>query len=137
MSYVRDLTTEQANMHVEIQNWAFYGTFRLDQRGGVATATTATTATSENALCARFCYLLDDIVGSSHFDVEAFERHAWYLRDSKLTGGDKLDALRTFQATVVAKHDSLFPGDDDDDDDDRNARRKTTGGGGGGRCVLS
>lgn len=134
MSYARDLTTEQASMHADMQSWAFHGTFRPKQRDGVADSTTAT---SENALCARFCDRLDGIVGSRHFDVDAFERHAWFLRDSTMTGGDKLDALRRFQATVVAKHDSLFPDDDDDgdDDDDRNAARRKKGNRNG--CVLS
>ncbi|MBE35287.1 MAG: hypothetical protein CMI16_06995 [Opitutaceae bacterium] len=136
MSYARDLTTEQARLHAELQSWAFSGKFGDENAGGGTHGGDGTAEASGNVLCARFCDRLDGIVGSSHFDVDAFERHAWYLRDSNMTGGDKLDALRTFQATVVAKHDSLFPGDDDDDDDERNARRKTTGGG-GGRCVLS
>ena len=135
MSYARDLTTEQASMHADMQSWAFHGTFPPEQRDGVADSTTATTATSENALCARFCDRLDGIVGSRHFDVDAFERHAWFLRDSTMTGGDKLDALRRFQATVVAKHESLFPDDDDEDDDDRNAARRKGNSRNGG-CVL-
>ena len=134
MSYARDLTTEQANMHADMQSWAFHGTFP-DRGDGAPNSTTDTT--SDNALCARFCDRLDSIVGSKHFDVDAFERHAWFLRDSTMTGGNKLDALRRFQATVVAKHDSLFPDDDDgeDDADDRNVARRKKGNRNG--CVLS
>lgn len=139
MSYARDLTTEQASMHADMQSWAFHGTFRSDRRDGVAdsTTTTTTTATSDNALCARFCDRLDEIVGSSLFDVDAFERHAWFLRDSTMTRGDRLDALRRFQATVVAKHESSFP--DVDEGDDYRGGLAGVGGNarGGTRCAIS
>lgn len=122
------MTTEQASLHADLQSWAFHGTFR-DGRDD--------TATSENVLCARFCDRLDEIVGSSLFDVDAFERHVWFLRDSTMTGGDRLDALRRFQATVVAKHESLFP--DDDEGDDYGGGFAGVGGNGRGRtrCAIS
>ena len=137
MSYARDLTTEQASMHTDMQNWVFHGTFR----DGGETARSpqvfsrADTATSDNALCARFCDRLDKIVGSSLFDVDAFVRHVRFL--SKTTGGDRLDALMRFKATVVAKHESLFP--DDDEGDDYGGGLAGVGGNarGGTRCAIS
>ena len=72
-------------------------------------------------------------------DVDAFERHAWFLRDSTMTGGDKLDALRRFQATVMAKHESLFPDDDDEYEygRDRGGRGANGTNGANGGCAIT
>lgn len=137
MSYAKDLTTEQARLHVDLERWAHRGVFLGDDGRAVVTEPSESKGSTvevetEDVLCARFCDRLDGVVGSSHFDVDAFERHVWYLRDSPTTQGHRLDALRRFQATVVAKHESLFPDDIDDDRDD--ARRKKSG---GGMCAVS
>jgi len=131
MSYSRDLTTEQTRLHADLERWAHLGGFLDDDMP----TTTSETDASENVLCARFCDRLDAVVGSSHFDVDAFDSHVWYLRDSPNTSGNRLDALRRFQATVRAKHESIFP-DDDEGDDARDTTRKMRRSGSSG-CVVS
>ena len=129
MSCAIALTKSQTEFHADLERWARAGSF------GTTTSTSTnddptTTGGEQNSLSV-FYDRLDSVV-DSHFDVEAFERHAWYLRDSPATGADKLGALRIFQATVRAKHDASFPPEDDCDG---------SGGGSGGdwktRCAIS
>jgi hypothetical protein len=85
MSAQKGLTRDQEQFHEEITRWSQEKT--------------------EPPVVGLFQKV--DAVVDSHFDLGAFVRHMWYLRDSRGTDGGKLPHLRDLQATVQSKYKSL------------------------------
>ena len=84
----RDLTTEQALLHADLQKWAFTGKFEAGSPHRGDGGSEGGETPLSDALCARFCDRLDSIVGSSLFDLVAFRNHVNYLFRANFTSGD-------------------------------------------------